>query len=142
MEVAIKCSLYLDLNWHNLVVKSCLTLCNPMDRSPPGFSVYGLSQAKILEWVAIFFTRGFPGRSVVKNCLQMQEMQIWSPGQEDPLEKEMETHASILAWESPWTEEPDRLQPMGSQKNQTWLNNKNNNLDLNCYDLYYFISIS
>ena len=142
MEVAIKCSLYLDLNWHNLVVKSCLTLCNPMDRSPPGFSVYGLSQAKILEWVAIFFTRGFPGRSVVKNCLQMQEMQIWSPGQEDPLEKEMETHASILAWESPWTEEPDRLQPMGSQKNQTWLNNKNNNLDLNCYDLFYFTSIS
>ena len=70
------------------IVKSCLTLCNPMDRSPPGPSVYGISQAKILEWVAIFFTRGFPGRSVVKNCLQMQEMQVWSLGQEDPLEKE------------------------------------------------------
>ena len=38
------------------------------------------------------------------------------PGQEDPLEKEMATHSSILARETPWTEEPDRLQSMGSQR--------------------------
>ena len=38
------------------------------------------------------------------------------PGWEDPLEKEMATHSSILAWEIPWTEEPGRLQSMGSQK--------------------------
>ena len=37
-------------------------------------------------------------------------------GQEDPLEKEMAIHSSTLAWEIPWTEEPDRLQSMGSQK--------------------------
>ena len=42
---------------------------------------------------------------------------------EDPLEKEMATHSSILAWEIPWTEEPGRLQFMGSQKSWTWLSN-------------------
>ena len=45
-------------------------------------------------------------------------MQVRSLGQEDPLEEEMATHSSILAWEIPWTEEPDRLQSMGSQKSQ------------------------
>ena len=46
----------------------------------------------------------------------MQEMQVQSLGQEDPLEKEMATHSSILAWEIPWTEEPGGLQSMGLQK--------------------------
>ena len=43
-------------------------------------------------------------------------MQVWSQGWEDPLEKEMAAHSSILAWEIPWTEELERLQPMGSQR--------------------------
>ena len=43
-------------------------------------------------------------------------MWVQSLGQEDPLEKEMATHSSILAWEIPWTEEPDGLQSMGLQK--------------------------
>ena len=47
----------------------------------------------------------------------MQEMQGQSLGQKDPLEKEMATHFSILAWEIPLTEEPGGLQYMGSQKN-------------------------
>ena len=38
--------------------QSCLTLCDPMDRSPPGFSVHGILQARILEWVAVSFSRG------------------------------------------------------------------------------------
>ena len=45
----------------------------------------------------------------------MLETGVQSLGQEDPLEKEMATHSSILAWEIPWTEEPGRLQPMGFQ---------------------------
>ena len=45
----------------------------------------------------------------------MQEMQVQSIGWEDPLEKEMATHFSILAWEIPWTEKPGGLQSMGSQ---------------------------
>ena len=46
----------------------------------------------------------------------MPEMQVWSLGQEDPLEKEMATHSSILAWEIPWSGEPCRLQYMGVTK--------------------------
>ena len=46
----------------------------------------------------------------------MQEMGIQSLSQEDPLEKEMATHSSILAWKIPWTEEPGGLQSMGSQR--------------------------
>ena len=53
----------------------------------------------------------------------MQEMEFRSLGWEDPLEKKMATHSSILAWEIPWTEEPSRLQSMRSQKNQTQLGN-------------------
>ena len=50
-------------------------------------------------------------------------MQIPSLGQEGPLEKGMANHSSILAWRIQWTEEPDGLQSMGSQKSQTWLSN-------------------
>ena len=46
----------------------------------------------------------------------MQEMQVQSLSWKDPLEKEMETHSSILTWEIPWTEEPGRLQSVGSQR--------------------------
>ena len=53
---------------------------------------------------------------MVKNLPVMQETQIWSLGWEDPLEKEMATHSSILAWEIPWTEEPGGLQSMGLQR--------------------------
>ena len=51
---------------------------------------------------------------MVKDPPAMQETQIQSLGQEDPLEKGMVTHSSILAWEIPWTEEPDRPQSTGS----------------------------
>ena len=46
----------------------------------------------------------------------MWETQVQSLGLEDPLEKGIATHSSILAWEIPWTEEPGVLQPMGSQR--------------------------
>ena len=49
----------------------------------------------------------------VKNLPAMQEMQVWFLGGEDSLEEEMATHSSILAWESPWTEDPGRLQSKG-----------------------------
>jgi len=50
---------------------------------------------------------------VVKNPPAIQERQVQSLGQEDPLEEEMATHSSILSWEIPWTEEPTRLESMG-----------------------------
>ena len=59
-----------------------------------------------------YYILGFPGGSVVKIRLSMQgtrEMRFRSLGQKDPLEEEMATHSSILAWEIPWTEELDGL---------------------------------
>ena len=64
---------------------------------------------------------GFPGDSVVKNPPVQQEMWIQSLVWEDPLEKEMATYSSILAWEIPWTEEPGGLESTGSQKSRTHL---------------------
>ena len=52
----------------------------------------------------------------VKNLPVMQETQVQFPGQEDPLEKEIATHSSILAWRIPWTEEPGRRQSMGLER--------------------------
>ena len=57
---------------------------------------------------------GFPGSSVIKNLPAVQETLVGSLGREDPLEKEMATHSSILAWKILWTEEPGGLQSMGS----------------------------
>ena len=73
-------------------VQSCPTLSDPMDCSLPGSSVHGIFQARVLE------------------------MGDQSLGREDPLEKEMATHSSTRAWRIPWTEEPGRLQSMGSQR--------------------------
>ena len=52
----------------------------------------------------------------VKNPPAVRETGLQSLGQEDPLEKEMATHSSILAWKIPWTEDPGGLQSMGSQR--------------------------
>ena len=59
---------------------------------------------------------GFSGGSAVKNPPPVQEMQIQSLDQEDPLEKKTATHSSILAWRIPGTEESGRLQSLGSQR--------------------------
>ena len=53
---------------------------------------------------------------MVKHLPAMRETQVRSLGREDPLEKEMVTHFSTLAWKIPWTEEPGRLQSIGSQR--------------------------
>ena len=139
------------------------TLCNwvmsdslkPHKHSLPGSSVHGILQARILEWVAVPFSRGssqpsyqtqvsgIVGRfftvwatseaflmgfpcglppwvslvaQTVKNLPAMKETWVKTLGQEDPLEKRMATHSSILFWRIPWTEEPGGLQSMGSQR--------------------------
>ena len=53
---------------------------------------------------------------MVKNLPTMQETQVQSLGWEDPLEKDMATHSSVLIWRIPWTEEPGGLQSMGLQR--------------------------
>ena len=60
--------------------------------------------------------RGFPSGSMVQNLKGTQETWVLSLGWEDPLEVQMATHSSILAWEIPWTERPGRLQSMGLQE--------------------------
>ena len=69
----------------------------------------GLLSSQHGEW-------GFPDDSVVKNLPAMQEMQVQSLGQDDPLEEVTATHSSILDWRIPWPEEPGGLQSMGSQR--------------------------
>ena len=60
----------------------------------------------------------------VKNLPAMQETQVRSLDQEDPLEKEMATHFTMLAWRIPWTEEPGRLPSMELQRDRIIYNNK------------------
>ena len=69
-----------------------------------------------LSFLSFYENRGLPGGSVVKNPPATQETQVPFLGWEDPLEEEMATHSRILAWETPWTEEPGGLQSMGSQR--------------------------
>ena len=66
---------------------------------------------------------GFPDGSDGKYPPAMQETQVRSLGQEDPLEERMATHSSIPAWRIPWTEEPGGLQSVGSAKSPTCLSN-------------------
>ena len=66
-------------------------------------SVYALSSASLVA-------------QMVKRLPAMRETWVRFLGREDPLEKEMATHSSTLAWKIPWMEEPDRLQSMGSQR--------------------------
>ena len=69
----------------------------------------------IFEWLL-----GYKRTSLVAQMLKrlptMQETQVRSLGREDPLEKEMATHSSTIAWKIPWMEDPGRLQSMGSQR--------------------------
>ena len=61
---------------------------------------------------------------MIKNLPVMWETRVWSLGGEDPLEKEIATHSSILAWRTPWTEEPGGLQSMGSRRvRHNWATN-------------------
>ena len=86
------------------VAQSCPTLCDSMDCSLLGSSVHEILQARVLEWVAISFSRG---------SSRPRDL-----GWDDALEKGKATHTSILACRIPWTKEPGGLQSMGLQKSQ------------------------
>ena len=121
-------------------MQSCLTLCDPRDCSLPGSSVHGILQARILEWVAISFSRGSSWTSdrtqvsfIAGRFFTIWAMECFTLIEEINticegvhlcfrfypilvffLVKEMETHSSTLAWRILWTEELSRLQSMGS----------------------------
>ena len=69
----------------------------------------------------VFCNKGFPGDAAVEKPPADAGDAVRSLGQEDPLEKEMATHSSMLAWEMPWTEEPGGLQSVGPRKSWTEL---------------------
>ena len=77
------------------------------------------------QQVRVAVTQGFPGGAAVKNLpANPGDTEKWvrSLGQGDPLEEEMATHSSILAWKFSWTEEPGGIQSMGVVKSRTQLN--------------------
>ena len=88
-----------------------------------------------MVWNHSFACTNLPVAHMVNNLSAMQEAWVWSLGREDPLEKGMPTHSSILAWKLPWTEEPGGLQ--GVTKSQTWLNNTTTS---NTFFTNYFIN--
>ena len=98
--------------------------CRVLTTGPPGKSLTIFWEHHLLILVSAKDYIGLPGGSVVKNPSAMRETPVWSQGQEDPPEKEMTTHSSILAWENPWTEEHARLQSTALQKSQTWFSNE------------------
>ena len=70
-----------------LVAKSCLTLCHPMDCSPPGYSIHGISQARILEWVVISFSKGssWPRDWTFISCIGRQIPYHWATREAHPV---------------------------------------------------------
>ena len=99
-------------------------------REKPGVHGVAKSRTQLSDFTSLHFTYfatkgpcsqgyGFMTSLVaqmVKRLSTMRETQVRSLGWEDPLEKEMAIHSSTTAWKIPWTEEPGRLQPMGSQR--------------------------
>ena len=95
----------------------CSCLGNPRDGGAWWAAVYGVTQSWTrLKWLSICLIWASLVAQRVKHLLTMQETWVRSLGWEDPLEKEMASHSSTLAWKIPWTEKPGRLQSMGSQR--------------------------
>ena len=85
--------------------------CSPWGRKESGMTER-LTLTYLLSHIGL---RASPVAQLVKNLPAVEETRVQSPGWEDPLEKEMATPSSILAWTISWTEEPGGLQSMGSQ---------------------------
>ena len=97
--------------WICLFVSTFTTLIQPQEEPPNQSFFFHFIFLRSVLW-------GFPGSSVSKETA-VHETRVQSLGQEDLLEKEMETRCNILAWRTPWTEELDRLQSTGSQEVDT-----------------------
>ena len=110
----------------------------------PNMTVFSKTSKKnlVFQYVNMNFhiteTWGFSVGSGSKESAWMQETWVWSLGGEYHLEKEMASHSSILAWRIPWTEEPGRLQSMGSQRvRNDWMTNTHTKSKVtSCYLCY------
>ena len=85
--------------------------------------IYGMEKLPFQDLLRFpcYLTKASLVAQMVKCLPTMREAHVRSLCQDDPLEKEMATHSSTLAWKIPWTEEPSRLQSMGSTKSWTQL---------------------
>ena len=108
------------------ITQSCLTPSDPMDCSPPGSSLHGIFQARVLEWGAIAFSvfpllTYFYLDKVIEKAREFQKNIYfcfigYAKAFDYVVEKAMAPHSSALAWKIPGTEEPGRLQSMGLQR--------------------------
>ena len=116
-----------SLGWEDPLEKEMATHSSmlawriPWTEEPGGLPSMGSRRvghdwATSLSFLSFYKNRGLLGGSVVKNPPATQETQVPSRGWEEPLEEEMATLSRLLAWETPWTEEPGGLQSMGSQR--------------------------
>ena len=96
-----------------LVAKLCQRFCHPTDCSPPGSSVHGISRQEYWSGLPFPSPGDLPRRSHRSSGLIPGSGRSPGAGHGNPL---MATHSSILAWRISWTEEPERLQSMGSQR--------------------------
>ena len=109
-------------------IQSTLHICISMD-SIEGRKIFGKKKFREIPknttwichssstvYIALILYLGFPGGSDSTESACSAGDMVWSMDREDPLEKEMATYSSILAWRIPWTEEPGGLQSMGSQR--------------------------
>ena len=127
-------------------IQSALHICISMD-SIEGWKIFGKKIHEIPKnttlichssstiYIALTLYLGFPGGSDSKESACNAGDMVWSMDQEDPLEKEMATHSSTLAWRIPWREEPGGLQSMGLQRvGHNWAANtqwQNINMQIN-----------
>ena len=102
--------------WNLNQVTFCMYYCTNETRPRAEFYfIPDVKGAVAAFWHVLKFPKASLVAQTVKHLSTMWETQVWSLGQEDPLEKEMAIHSSTIAWKIPWTEEPGRLQSMGSQ---------------------------
>ena len=97
---------------------------------------------KTYHWMSVFnaLFHSHMVAQTLKRLSTMRETWVSSLGWEDPLEKEMATHSGTLAWRITWTEEPGRLQSMGSQRvGHDWVTSLSLSLSQGCYFVWYII---
>ena len=84
-----------------LVTQSCLTLCDPMDCSPPGSSAHGILQARVLEWVTMSFSRGLPEPGIDPRSLALQADSLLSEPPGSPIKVIIHAYSSTLSQNFP-----------------------------------------
>ena len=92
---------FISLPSESEVTQSCLTLCDPVDCSPPGSSIHGILQARILEWVAISFSRGssWPRDQTQVSHIAGRRFNLWATREEEPLPSQIYPLLSVPSTE-------------------------------------------